>query len=127
MSLFDELTQPDPLSFTTLSRMHVARCVIFALLFASTFAARADHAPQWLVAPAEPETRLAGIVVGESTVADAERLFGKRHGLKEPVRGWNGDRIHVASALSDVTVTTMHPAGENASTQIIDTVQVRQE
>lgn len=67
------------------------------------------------------------IVVGESTVADAERLFGKRHASKNLSEDGTETEYTWHLALSDVTVTTMHPAGENASTQIIDTVQVRQE
>jgi hypothetical protein len=94
------------------------------LLFLAT-SARPDHAPEWLVSPAVPETTLAGLSVDDdTTVADIERRFGKADAVKVVAEDGTETEYSWHLANSDLSVTTMHPAGAKQATQTIYTVQV---
>lgn len=98
---------------------------VLIMLLLSALSASADHAPEWLMSKATPETTLAGLVAGKTTIAEVERRFGKavaqsvaEHGL-ETEYSWH-------LALSDLTVTTIHARGEKRATQIVHSITVRQ-
>jgi hypothetical protein len=97
--------------------------ITFLLLPASVWA---DHAPEWIMSTAEPEISLAEILVGETTIADAERRFGQPHTVKILSEDRTETEYVWRLPLSDLTVTTMHPAGTKRDSQTIYAVEVRQ-
>jgi hypothetical protein len=51
--------------------------ILAALLTALAPAARADHAPEWQMSTKKPETSLAGIRAGKTSIDGARKILGK--------------------------------------------------
>ncbi|MBV9494281.1 MAG: hypothetical protein JOZ54_08540 [Acidobacteria bacterium] len=102
------------------------RILAVALLSFFALQAFADHAPEWLMSKAKPETTVAGIEVGVSTVADAEKLYGRTYKSKALVEDGTETEYVWQLPLSEIHVTTMHPRDRAVGKQIIYAVEIRQ-
>jgi hypothetical protein len=100
--------------------------VSFMLACALAKPALTDHAPEWLLSKVQPETRLAGIAVGETTVAGAERRFGRAHTSRLVSEDGTETEYTWHLALSELRVTTMHPPRAPRENQVIYAIEVRQ-
>ena len=100
--------------------------VLVALICCCAWPVLSDHAPEWLVSLAEPETTLARIVVGETTVAQAEKLYGPADASKVVAEDGTETEYVWHLPLSELQATTIHPRNEAAGTQTIYAVEVRQ-
>jgi hypothetical protein len=97
-----------------------------SLLLLAPVVTYSDHAPEWLMASVEPERSLARIRVGESTVGDAERLFGAPHRSKAVADDGTETEYTWDLPLSVIVVNTMHPLRTERAGQTIHAIEVRQ-
>ncbi len=106
-------------------REGIAARVVAAVLVLSS-PVRADHAPGWLTSRAKPETTLAGITVGETTVGEVVRRFGKFQASKHLSEEQTETEYSWHLPRSVITVSTMHAPEIPPNEQTIIYVEARQ-
>lgn len=106
-------------------RLAIFTALIIPIVMSIAFAGWADHAPEWQMSTKKPETRLAGIQVGKTSIDAARKILGEPARFQDlPESPGEAEYVWEHSDVQVVLGTLYDPEHRSAKGEIVYSVKV---